>query len=84
MRVEGCASSAEAFLPGGACGSSSFQKLWLAALFEALSRKQIPKSNRKTFAEAAVGGGSKTDCKLYFRKVAKGLRARGSSSHEIL
>ena len=37
-------------------------------VFEALSRKQIPKFSRKTFAEAAAEGGSKKDYKRYSRK----------------
>ena len=39
-----------------------------AVVFEALSRKQIPKLGRKTFAEAAAEGGSKKDYKQYSRK----------------
>ena len=35
---------------------------------EALSRKQIPKFSRKTFAEAAAEGGSKKDYKRYSQK----------------
>ena len=37
-------------------------------VFEALSRKQIPKFSRKTFAEAAAEGGSKKDYKRSSRK----------------
>ena len=37
-------------------------------VFEAFSRKQIPKFSRKTFAEAAAEGGSKKDYKRYSRK----------------
>ena len=58
MCAEGCGSSAEAFLRGRACGSSCLQKFRLSTVFEALSRKQIPKFSRKTLAKAAVEGGN--------------------------
>ena len=80
MCAEGRGRSAEA--------SPSRKGLWKlmrvrrhpCVVFEALSRKQMPKFSQKTFAEAAVEGGNKKDYKRYSRKD----RGRGSFWNEII
>ena len=55
-------------------------------VFEALSRKQIPKFSRKTFAEAAAEGGSKKDYTRYSRKgfaegIVSGMKLYKNKNH---